>query len=251
MSEEVKKIDFKSYLNVYEFETILPGSKETVKFKPITTGQLKKMLVYENERDPMVIENGLDELISSSVISEGFDINKLYLQDRFFLLIELRKKSKGEKYSFQYNCPSCGSQSVQVIDLTKLNVKPLSKDIDNLVKLDSKISVEMSHITRGKQREAYRIMTKDKSLNDSQRITEMALLTHAASIEAIVVPEGRITDSSISDRKYLLENIPTDAYTNIRDWFDNNDFGVEFKYTVRCTCGREEHVDIPVDNFFF
>jgi len=251
MGEEVKKLDFKNYLNAYEFETTLPGSKEVVKFKPITTGQLKKMLVYENENDPMVIENALDELISSSIISEGFDINKLYLQDRFFLLVEIRRKSKGDSYSFQYNCPVCNTQTIQNIKLSDLNVKELPQDIENVVNLDEKLKVELSHITRGKQRQAYRGISKDKTLNDTQKVTEMALFTHAASIDAIIVPEGRIPDASLNDRKYLLENIPTEAYGKIRDWFNENDFGMDFRYTIKCKCGKEKRVDVPVENFFF
>ena len=70
--EDVKKVesgfDFRKYLNVYEFETTLPGTGDTVKFKPMTTGQLKKMLVYENSTNPMTVEKALDELISSSII---------------------------------------------------------------------------------------------------------------------------------------------------------------------------------------
>jgi hypothetical protein len=251
MSEEVKKLDFKNYLNVYEFETVLPGSGETVKFRPITTGQLKRLLVYENEKNPMMIEKALDELISSSIISEGFNINKVYLQDRFFLLVEIRRKSKGDNYSFQYNCPQCKSQSLQVIKLSDLNVKRMPINIDNVVKLDDRISVRVSHITRGKQKEAYGNI-KDTTLNDSQRVTEMALYTHAAAIDGILIPEGEITDASLTDRKYLLENVPTEAYTAIRDWFTENDFGMDFTYTIKCnSCNYSEKIDIPVENFFF
>lgn len=247
-----KKLEFKNYLNAYEFDTTLPGSGEVVRFKPITTGQLKRLLVYENENNPTVIEQALDELISSSMVSEGFDINKLYLQDRFYLLIEIRRKSKGESYQFQYKCPVCGAQSVQTVKLGEMNVKQMPKDIDNIVKLDDKISVRLEHITRGGQKESYKFIEKDKTLSDTQRITEMALFTHAASIKGIVVPEGEIKDASLNDRKYLLENIPTEAYGKIREWFETNDFGLDFTYTIKCNnCIAEEKVDVPVENFFF
>jgi hypothetical protein len=252
MSEEqiVKKLDFKNYLNAYDFETVLPGSGETVKFKPITTGQLKRLLVFENENDPMVIEGALDQLIASSVISEGFNMDNLYLQDRFFLLVEIRKCSKGDSYQFQYTCSECKSQTIQNIKLSELEVKKMPEDINNVIEITDKLSIRVSHVTRGKQREAYKSI-KDKTLNNTQRITEMALFTHAASIDAIIVPEGEIKDASLVDRKYLLENIPTDSYGMIRDWFETNDFGLEFKYTIRCNCGYTETVDIPVENFFF
>jgi hypothetical protein len=246
-----KKLDFKNYLNAYEFETVLPGSGEEVKFRPITTGQLKKLLVYENENNPMVIEKALDELISSSIISEGFNINNLYLQDRFFLLVELRRKSKGNKYQFEYKCPNCGSQSIQNIDLSELPVKKLEENINNVIEISDKLSIKVSHVTRGKQKEAY-AQIKDNTLSDTQRITEMALFTHAASIDSIIVPEGEIKDASLIERKYLIENISSESYGEMRKWFDENDFGMDFTYTIRCTgCEQTEKIDIPVENFFF
>jgi hypothetical protein len=89
------------------------------------------------------------------------------------------------------------------------------------------------------------------SLNDAQRITEMTLYSHAASIDSIIVPEGEIKEVPLNDRKYLLENVPTDAYGKIREWFESNDFGIDFKYNIRCSCGSIEKIDIPVENFFF
>ena len=49
--------DFKKYLNVYQFETTLPGTGELIQFKPITTGQIKKLLVYEGSENLNIIEN--------------------------------------------------------------------------------------------------------------------------------------------------------------------------------------------------
>jgi len=256
MSEEIqaveKKLSFKNYLNAYEFDTTLPGSGEVVKFKPITTGQLKKLLIYENETDPISIERALDELISSSVISEGFNIDNLYLQDRFYLLVELRRKSKGDAYKFQYNCSGCNSQSLQNIKLSDLDVNKIPENVDSIVKLDANLSVKLSHITRGDQKQAHKGIKNIGNFSDIQRITEMALFTHASSIKGIIIPEGEITDASLEDRKYLLDNISTDAYSKIREWFDNNDFGLDFTYTINCnSCEHKEKVNIPIENFFF
>lgn len=257
MSKDEKKekttnsIDFKSYLNVYNFDTELPGSREKVTFRPITTGQLKQMLIYENETNPIMIEEALDNLIETSVISPDFDINKLYLQDRFFLLVQLRRRSKGDNYEFAYKCNKCGIETRQIINLSKLNVIIL-EDVDGIVRLDEKISLELQHITRGAQKQAYKNIKKIKSMSDTQRMTEMTLYSHAASIKTIIVPEGNIIDSSIEDRKFLLENIPTGSYDKIKNWFNDNDFGIDFTYKVGCAeCNQEEEISIPTDNFFF
>jgi len=250
--EENKKIDFRSYLNNYEFSTELPGSGESVTFRPITTGQLKRLLVYENEENPIIIEEALDELISTSITDKKFDINELYLQDRFFLLVEIRRKSKGDMYMFQYTCKECRNQTLHKINLTDLKVKKLSKDLDNVVSIYDELSVRLEHTKRGSQKIAYNALKDRPFVNENLRATEMAVATHATSIIGIITPDGEITDSTFEDRKYLLENIPAEKYVSIRKWFEDNDFGISFKYDIKCRdCGNVITVDIPVDNFFF
>jgi len=142
------KPKFLEYLNIYEFETTLPGSGETIRFQPLTTGQLKKLLVYENETDIMIQEDALDNLICSCVTSENFDIDNLYLQDRFFLLMEIRKKTKGEKYDFTYKCPKCESQILNSLNLDDLKVTKIPEDIDNSLALTDHIGISLRHIKR-------------------------------------------------------------------------------------------------------
>ena len=64
--------DFRKYLNVHEFEAILPGSGEKVKFKPLTTAQIKKLLVYGDDESPLILEQALDDIINSAVIDEDY-----------------------------------------------------------------------------------------------------------------------------------------------------------------------------------
>lgn len=129
-------MSFKDYLDVYTFECELPGSGEKVEFKPLTTKEIKKLLVYEDE-EPSKIEDVLDHIIQNSVTTEDFDTDNLYLQDRFFLLLEIRKKTKGENYEFQFDCPECGTQNYLVQDLDNL---PITK-IPNREEENTKVSI--------------------------------------------------------------------------------------------------------------
>lgn len=245
-------MSFKEFLNIYEFETILPGSGETIRFKPVTTGELKKLLVYENEENESIIEEALDRLISSSVENEDFDIKNLYLQDRFFLLIEIRKKTKGESYNFTHNCKKCKSQTLQKINLNDLKVKKFEKEISKNVFVTENISVNLKHITRKDQIEAFLYIGDDKIMSKLQKSTEAALYTYASGIEAIITPNGKEENINIPDKKYLLENISTGSYDKIKEWYEENNFGIDFKYKIKCIhCGNEETIEIPLDNFFF
>ena len=241
--------NFRNYLNVYEFECTLPGSKEVIRFKPITTGQLKKLLIYEKEVSPIIQEKALDELISSSVISDNFDIKNLYLEDRFFLLIEIRKNTKGEIFEFNYKCPKCNTISIIKLDLNKLKVKPMSDDIDSVVKLNDDISVMLSHIKRGDQiSNENQINTRD-TIN--QQIVDMQILTYASSITKITTPDGD-ENPNIIDKKYLLENVPTPLFDKVKKWHEDNTFGIDFTYQSQCiNCKDKINIDIPLENFFF
>ncbi len=120
--------NFKKYLNMYEWETTLPGSGKVLKYKPIVTGQIKSLLMFSESDDDNAIENALDKLIQECVTTEGFNVKDLYLPDRFYLMVEIRNATKGSKYTFQSRCYSCNSQSMQTVDLSKLPLKKLEID---------------------------------------------------------------------------------------------------------------------------
>lgn len=243
-------INITKYVNSYEFDFTLPGSNEVIMFKPITTGQLKKLIVYENETNPETIENVLDTLISDCVVSEGFDINKLYLEDRFALLVEINKKSKGEEYNFIYKCPSCGKQQPQSIDFNELQITKKSND-KNTFKISDSLSVDIDSINRGEQKEILKKIAEKKIDNDSLRDIETALYTYAMSMRTFHTPEGDTDDVSLEDKVSLFDNAITDTqYKELKKIFDNMSFGIDFRFDLNCECGYKNKLDIPLNNFF-
>jgi hypothetical protein len=272
-------MDFKKYVNAYEFETVLPGNGKTITFKPITTGQIKRLLLYETSNDADSIEKSLDNVITECVIDEGFNIDELYLQDRFYLLLDLRKATKGNTYSFQSKCSKCDSQSAQNINLSKLTVKklemPLAKKIVkpiakkgvkpveeiipeeitedwNIVKLNDNLKIRLSHITRGVQKAIRKYLEENKTLTDQQKEIEEATLLYSFAIISVITPEGEEGDLTIDDKIYLVDNIPQGEVDLISKWFESHDFGVDFSFEVICAhCQNVEKKVIPLDNFFF
>ena len=251
--EQTNKPKFMDYLNIYEFETKLPGSGEIIRFKPLTTGQIKKLLVYESETDIVIQEQAMDELISSCVIDEDFDIDNLYLQDRFFLLLEIRKKTKGEKYDFTFQCPKCKSQILNSLDLNDLKVTTLPEELDNAVSLTEDIGVSLRHIKRKDFKMISEFLdTKDKT--ETEINSEIQTSLFAAGIEAVATSDGIEENIDIKSKMYLIDNVPTPAFEEIKNWYENNDFGVDMVFTAKCqheNCLYEEKTDIPMGSFFF
>ena len=253
--KNLKNIDFKQYLNVFEFETTLPGSGKTLKFKPMTTGQLKKLLSYEKTNDINVIENVIDNLINECITSKNFDVNDLYLQDRFFLLVKLREKTKGSDYEITWKCPKCNSQSLNIIDISKLKVTKKDQNIDNKLKINDSLSITLDIIKRGQQKEIIKyVFIKNKKMSEEKRNIEIGILSYASSIQSIITPDGEVKNLELSDKIYLIENLPTSFYDMLKNWHEKYDFGIDFTTKMKCKneeCEYEEKIDIPVDSFFF
>jgi predicted Zn-ribbon and HTH transcriptional regulator len=241
------------FLNPYSKTVNLPSISGSVEIKSITTGQMKKILSYEDNDDPFIIEDILDDIIKGCVTTEGFNIDNLTIQDRFLLLIEIRKITKGNKYTFNIDCPECKTELIKNIDQDKLNIKSYPDNIDTRIKITDALSAHLTFITRGMQKQATNIVRNNKSLNNDQQMAEMATYLYASAITAFDTPAGEITDSTIEDKKELLDNLSETSYQSINDWFDKYDYGIEFKFKPSCRfCGWEgKEEDIPVSGFFF
>ena len=241
--------DFKSFLNCYEFDVTLPGSGESIKIKPIVTGQLKKLLVHENDDNPMLVDEILDELMTDSVVTKGFKIDNLSLQDRFYLLVELRKISKGALYKFQMVCDKCKSQSLHAIDLNKLKVTKIPDDVNYDIKLDDNITITMSYITRGQQKKAFKKVKKTDSA--TMQMADMSTLSFASAIKSVTLPDGG-NDMTLDDGIYMVDNMTQGMYDSLTEWVHDNNYGVEFKSELVCSnCENKRELEIPLENFFF
>lgn len=248
MSDKPK---FYDRINVYEFSCELPGSGQEVTFKPVNTGQLKKLLTYEKEKNLLLQEQALDDLISSSVLTEDFNSDDLYLEDRFFLLVEMRKKTKGEVLEFTLTCPKCNSQSLNRVDLNSMPIKQLDKEADLTVDLVNDVKIHLRRVKRKHQKEIKPSFLKP-NLSNLQISAEMQTLFHACAIDKVETPDGIDENINMIDKVYLIDNIPTSEYDKIRNKIEDISFGLDLTYKVKCrACDFEQDTIVPVENNFF
>ena len=172
-----KTVDIKGLLDTYEFPYTMLSDGKQLLIKPITTGQMKKILAYENENDPYVIEEALDKLISDCVITEDFDVSTTYLQERFALLLEIRKVTKGDSYSFNWKCPKCKVENVESVKVSELPVKQYGCE-NNVIAINDKLSFEVDFPTRADQKDAINRL-KGKKLGYREKQVEVQTGTFA------------------------------------------------------------------------
>jgi hypothetical protein len=246
---EVKTVDIKGLLDTYEFPYTLVGSGQELLIRPITTGQMKKVLAYEDETNPYVVEEALDKLIASCVVNQDFNIDDVYLQDRFSLLLEIRKVTKGDSYQFNYKCKKCGVDNMVTLLLSELPVKPFIRE-DNVLTINDKLQFEVDFPTRADQKDAV-LRVKGRNLPHRENVVEVQTGTFANAIKKVHTPEGVLEDVSFEDKVYILDNISGEVFENFTNWFKDHDFGVEFEKEVTCmSCANKENADIPLSDFF-
>lgn len=246
---DVKSVDIRGLLDIYEFPYTLSGSGRELLIRPITTGQMKRILAYEDETDPYVVEEALDRLISDCVVNKDFDINQLYLQDRFALMLEIRSVTKGNTYQFNYKCPKCRLENVGVVNLSELPVKSLNRD-NNVITVSEKLKFEVDFPTRADQKDAVK-KTIGKNLSYHEKIVDVQTGTFANAIKRVHTPDEVLENVSFEDKVYILDNISSTVFQQFGNWFKEHDFGVDFTSAVRCGgCGHEEKIDIPLSDFF-
>lgn len=245
-------VNLKNYVNQYEFPFTIPSTADNIVFKPITTGQMKNLLIYEDE-SVTTVEKILDDVIKGCVITNGFNLDVLKLQDRFSLLIEIRRKSKGSAYNFETKCIKCGVQGPKGVELDKLENIPFNPDVDKVIKISDSMTIEIDYITRRHQRMASEIVEKTKGLNQNQMLAQIASYTYAFAITKFITPDGDFTqdDVNVADVVDMLDSISEQSYQHINNWFIDNDYGTVFKAEYMCgSCGHKETIDIPVSYFF-
>jgi hypothetical protein len=251
IAETLVAIDIKSYINVYEFSTVLPGNGQTVKFKPVTTGQMKKLLAYEQSDSPMEMEKALDSLIEECVISPDFDINKLYLQDRFFLLLQIRSKTKGDRYDFTWKCPICELDQPASAKISDMDIVS-ALNTTTVIDINDSLKAEFGFPTRGIQREAVAIAESLKGITEAERMFEIGVYTYALCMTTFTTPAGKVVPT-LEDKYIVLNSEKSEVLSSIQKWMEENDFGVEFLQKVGCanpSCEFTHTMEIPYTNFF-
>jgi len=243
VKKEVVKPDFRKYLNVYEFDVKLPSGIK-LKLKPITAGQLKKFMTSIKSETIQELSKAMYEMISSSIVTEDFDINDIFLNDRPALILELRKISKGTVFQFEYKCTKCGSQSLITEDLGDVKIIKMPDKINPIVELDDNLSVQMDFVKIKDEQEIL-----DLGLETE---TELLLSIIAISVKSIMTPEGDQDDLSLEDKIFFTDNIPQPMYEKLTQWHDEFHFGIDMKRKVKCMhCKEESDFTLDADNFFF
>lgn len=239
-------------LNKYEFKYVLPGTKEIVKYKPLTTKDIKYLLIHENSNSMEAMEEVFD-IILNNVLIDKVDIDEMYISDRYALIFELRKNSKGSIINLPiFTCPKCKSQSMDSFNLNGVDIKSLKDDIDNKIKIADSISIELDFIKRKHMKEIFAYQNKIKYKSNVEKAGDLVVISHAQYIDKIFENDNEVKDITLKDKIEFINLLPEHLFNKIADWISDNSFGLsELTHKKVCQhCGHTTQESIGINDLF-
>lgn len=134
-------------LSVMQFKTTLESTGQEIKFRPFLVKEEKMLLMALEGGDDEEIASSITNLISSCILTEDIEVDKLPPFDIEKLFLEIRKKSVGETIEVQMRHPfedECKHVQKVAIDLNKLKVFK-DPEHNKKIKIDEKIGVVMKY----------------------------------------------------------------------------------------------------------
>lgn len=239
------------------------GLPETlnVVIRPMTVKEQKQMLQMNGNNAEDVINN----IVFSCVRFENGQPlpQNLLIQDRDFLLNEIRKLTYGSNIQLSFACERCNTENKLEYDLEMLDVTYLPDDfkIENMRYKSEFITDEngepvvfqMMLPTIQSQKQQNMLSKNKKELLIYQGIVANIYGVVTVDIET---GEESITPLTMEDKKQLMEvlmNVPAKEVTNILNFMKQYTFdGIQKTVEIECTsCGHTNDVLILNQDFFF
>jgi hypothetical protein len=195
-----------------------------------------KCLTFEDEKYLANIKDStevINDLIKRSTNIE--DPEELYLFDKMFLLVMLRKASFGEKIKMQTACPICGEENNLEIDIDGLPVEYLEQDFNGLFEVELEDLNKTAKVRLPVSSDQKYMTSKDSILDNLWRfVTDIGGYNQAPIISAAI---KKLTSRDI---KSLIDVLKVD------------DYGIQTRAAYMCVqCKSKNKVFIPFTESFF
>lgn len=226
----------------HHFEVELPSGKK-VKYTPWLVRDEQEFL-YATEgltklTDNEEIKKHIMTLISKCVID--VDLENLSYTDLYFLIIEIRKRSKGNEHEVLFQCPKCGTKNKDItIDLTE----------DLIIEKSNISDIEVGNYTFSFREASQKIV---KELENIESNIKRAFLTLVKTLISVSDEEQVYTNFTEQEVIDFFENsLQPNEFNELMEKYINNIGYISISKIMNCSkCNHEIilYVDNIVDFF--
>ena len=127
----------------------------------------------------------------------------------------------------------------------------LDKEFD-FIEYNNDISVKFDFVKVKNLLNAQKKVYSTKKQSDQEKLVNYGIYSLADAIIEIKTPDGIETAISFDDKCELMDMATEKFYDKIKTQIDENAFGVNFNYKIKCNfCDFEQEQQITPDKFFF
>jgi hypothetical protein len=220
------------FVEVPNYELILPSSKEPITVRPFLVKEEKLLLHALKSEEISRIISTTEQIVSACVVEwpDGKDITKIPFFDVDYLFIALRAKSVGETLDVQFTCRNgirheaeegvddmeiyreCGATFNIPIDITNINLEN-EDNASKLIKLNDKFSVKLTC-------PSYRIM---RAISDGEDDYESRVRLIASCVDRIYQGEKTLSRKEFSPMEVIawVEGLTQEHFKKLEEFVDN------------------------------
>lgn len=197
-------------LNVAKYETKIPSTGKTVKFRPYLVKEEKILFLAQESADDHQKMSAISDIVESC-IEDNIDISSLTTFDIEYLFLKMRSKSVGEAVNLSVSCSECKQENEYSlnlddikIDIPKSNFKIVLNDQVSLkMKWPSYVNVTNSGIIASASNDIERVFgVTIQCIESIQTENENFLIKDT--------PEAEVVD--------FLESLNSEQYRKLSDF---------------------------------
>lgn len=228
-------------LSVPEFQTKIPSTGKTIKYRPFLVKEEKILLMAMEGRDANEITNAVLNLLENCILSD-IDVGSLATFDIEYLFLKLRGKSVGETIEVKVSHEDkseCQARTDIAINLEDIQV--VGDIADGKIMLTDEIGVKLTYPTFSTLRSANTVLSEQDTAFDIM----------ISCIEFVFDTDNVYSDFTADELKEWVEGLNQTQFKQITDFFENIP-KLSHEVEWKCKdCGKTETIKLEGLQGFF
>lgn len=229
-------------LNVPEFETTIPSTKERIRFRPFLVKEEKILFMALQGNDPNEMAFAVKKILDACVTTEQFSTDKLAISDVEYLFMQLRGKSVGETIELKVKHTSGDCDHVSDVEINIDDIEVIyPQDYTDKIQLTDEVGIQVRQPG---------VQDTTQLINTDDDFTKLISLISDCVI--CIYDNNNVYDTFTKEEiVQFLENLNQQQFSKVRDFFTN---APKMSYTINWTCekcGKPDSVTVEGLSSFF
>ena len=234
-------------LSTPEFNTVIPSTKEDIKFRPFLVKEEKILYMALEGGEQKEIYNATMNILENCILTPGVKYNQLTSYDLEFLFLKLRSKSVGEQIELnlqhpdeEYRKSTCSAMTKVMIDIDSINIQYNDKH-DSKIDLGNGIGIELKDPNAG-------IFTKIDP--DNNEFDQMLSMMYECT-KLVYDADDVYNDFTKEELNEFVGQLTKDQFENITEFFNTLPALKHEIHFVCEECGKPETITLEGLQSFF